>query len=51
MVHGGNEKGKRACEHGTQKSVGRHGAGSIAREGVYDVIQSCLKNCREAEAR
>ena len=51
MVHGGNEKGKRACEHGAQKSVGCHGTGSIARECVYDVIKSCLKDCREAEAR
>ena len=42
---------KRACEHGAHKNIGRHRIGSISREGVNNVIQRCLEDCRKTEAR
>ena len=49
VIHGPNEQRERACEHGSQKHVGRDGAGAITRKSVDKVVEGCTKDCRETD--
>lgn len=51
VVHGPDEEGEGAGEHGAQEHVGGDGAGAVAREGVDEVVERRLEDGREADAR
>ena len=49
MIHGPNEEWKCACEHGSEKHVGRDSAGAIPRKCVDKIVEGGAKNCRETD--
>ena len=50
MQHRSDEKRKGARKRRSQESVGGHGAGRVALEGVDQVVESGLEDGEEAEA-
>lgn len=49
-VHGPNKKRERACEHCSEKHVGRYGAGAVPRERVHEVVKRRLEYGRKTDA-